>query len=284
MLIPHQVWSRFPFAPKCHPNEYRKGCTYLLWFVLLVSVSCVRVAPKAEEGRVVLRPPKPQSAPKFASVYVVRRGDTLTAIARRYAVEVKELVRRNSLTNAHQIYVGQKLKVPQTPSVPERPSLTREPRKPRPPPIQRRPSTRPQPSACGAHGDAPRDWSRSERGFLWPTDGVVLNAFGRLNGRRYDGIAIGAPRGTPVWASQRGEVILSDYQKGYGQLVVVRHDNGLLTLYGSLERICVREGRRLKAGQLVGLVGMSSGVASPRLYFEVRRGDQTSINPRLVLP
>lgn len=220
--------------------------------------------------------------PVVPAVHVVRAGDTLSEIADRYQIRVRDIVALNQLPNAHSLKVGQKLRLPkpvwrrsETQSSSRRKPYIRDGHRQR---------IRPPSATCSAHSPAPSDWAVSGAGFIWPVDGVVLTGFGHFEGRLHEGLAIGAPLRTPVWASQPGRVIIAEEQKGYGRLVALRHHDGRTTLYGSLNRICVQAEDLVRRGQLVGLVGISSGVASPRLYFELRGSDQTPVNPWRVLP
>lgn len=239
--------------------------------LLVGKLGCATQAPPPrglDRGRVVLG--------GDPSAHVVRSGETLSSIARRYGTTAERLAELNRLDDPNRLAVGQRLRLPAgTRPEPER----RDPGPP--PPIEAR---APDPELdCGAHGPAPEDWAVASTGLVWPADGVVLTRFGNLEGRRHAGLAIGAPLGTPVWASAGGEVVLAGEEPGYGRLVVLRHKGGEVTLYASLERACVEEGREVPRGALLGLVGVSSGVASPRLYFEVREGEG-AVDPRPRLP
>lgn len=200
----------------------------------------------------------------------VAAGETLYGIARRYGTDVATLVRLNGLDDANTLAVGQPLYLPAGTEAPPEPEVPIAPREADPV------------LACNAHVPAP-EGEISKSGFGWPVDGVILTRFGQWEGAKHEGLAIAAPLGSPVWAAADGEVILIGAQPGYGQLVVVRHANGWLSLYGSLERACVQSEGAVRRGQLLGLVGTTSGVASPRLYFELR-GPKGPVDPRPRLP
>lgn len=205
--------------------------------------------------------------------YTVKRGDTLYSIAERFATSVEALSELNAITDPSQLAVGQVLLLPPTVTgvIAEQKTLQTVVGR-RDPPLQ-----------CEAHGPAPTGRPASRQGFSWPVDGVILTRFGQLEGRRHDGLAIGSPEGTPVWASANGKVILAGEEDGYGKLVVVEHKGGWLSLYGSLARLCVGDAQNVLQGQLLGLVGDTSGVASPRLYFELR-SQKGPVDPRPRLP
>ena len=244
-----------------------RPCAFLsLLCIGLGALGCARKAP----------PPQYGAPTADASTHRVRPGETLRSIAARYGVDVEKLAKLNAIRDPNRIRVDQRLRLPEgvRPAPPEP--------HPREPPNVYGPGPDPVLS-CTSHKDAPDDWGVSASGLSWPVDGVVLTRFGRFQGGRHEGLAIGAPLGTPVWSSDAGRVVLADAQPGYGQLVVVDHGKGRVGLYGSLERACVQKGDRVRRGTLIGLVGVSSGVASPRLYFELREANRP-VNPRAELP
>ncbi len=108
----------------------------------------------------------------------------------------------------------------------------------------------------------------------WPVRGKVLAAKGKA-----DGIDIAVPAGTPVKAAENGVVIYAgDGLKEYGNTVLVRHENGLVTVYGHNENIKVSRGDKVIRGQEIARSGMSGNAASPKLHFEVRK-NSTPVDP-----
>ena len=94
--------------------------------------------------------------------------------------------------------------------------------------------------------------------------------FGYRHGRRHQGIDLPYPTGTPVAAAFDGKVRISDYVGGYGNLVVIRHANGLETFYGHLSRRDVSAGDWVSAGDIIGLGGSTGSSTGPHLHFETR--------------
>ena len=254
------------------------------WWVILLwlAAGCAQRAAAPSEWR---RSPAfvDPGAPPLRKVHVVKSGETLSSIAAQHRLPISKVVELNDLQDPNQLRVGQRLRLTRGGVADHAPSPAPEPSsrevKPR-----RAAKREADPKVdCHAHGSAPRGWSSSREGFAWPVDGLVMTKFGKLEGRKHEGLAIGAPKGTPVWASAEGRVVLTGKQQGYGQLVVLAHEKGLVTVYGSLDRPCVKSGDSVRRGALLGLVGDSSGVASPRLYFELRDGE-TRLNPWPRLP
>ena len=94
--------------------------------------------------------------------------------------------------------------------------------------------------------------------------------FGYRHGRRHQGIDLPYPTGTPVAAAFDGKVRISDYVGGYGNLVVIRHANGLETFYGHLSKRSVEAGDWVNAGDIIGLGGSTGRSTGPHLHFETR--------------
>ena len=101
--------------------------------------------------------------------------------------------------------------------------------------------------------------------------------------KMHTGIDFGAPRGTPIRAAGSGTVIFAGWRGGYGRTVMIRHDNGYVTLYAHQSRIArgIRKGVRVNQGQIIGYVGASGRVTGPHLHFEVRIKNRP-VNPRRV--
>jgi murein DD-endopeptidase MepM/ murein hydrolase activator NlpD len=120
--------------------------------------------------------------------------------------------------------------------------------------------------------------------FMRPVDGKVLSGYGpKPDGLHNDGINIKAPRGSAVRAADNGVVayVGSDMQ-GYGNLILIRHADRWMTAYAHMEKMLVKKGDVVKAGQSIGTVGSTGGVDSPQLHFEVRKGTQ-AMNPETYL-
>jgi len=108
-------------------------------------------------------------------------------------------------------------------------------------------------------------------GLAWPLHTVPGDRFGPRGAGFHPGIDLPAPTGTPVHAAAVGRVVLAGPTAGgYGNLVVVRHANGVDTLYAHLSRVLVAHGEYVTVGTLLGLVGVTGEATGPHLHFEVR--------------
>ena len=116
----------------------------------------------------------------------------------------------------------------------------------------------------------------SSSGFVWPAQGKVISKFGTTSdGLRNDGINISAPAGAPVMAAADGTVAYAGNQlRGFGNLVLIRHANGLITAYAHNQSLLVQKGDKVKRGTVIARVGQTGNVAKPQLHFEVRKGEE----------
>jgi LysM repeat protein len=107
-------------------------------------------------------------------------------------------------------------------------------------------------------------------GFAMPVNNIVTSNFGWRKGRPHNGIDIDLNTGDTVVSAFDGVVRMSKYYHGYGNMVVVRHPNGLETLYGHLSKVLVEPGQSLKAGEFLGLGGNTGHSFGSHLHFEIR--------------
>jgi len=114
--------------------------------------------------------------------------------------------------------------------------------------------------------------------------GRVISDFGVSgSGQRNDGINIAAPLGTPIRAAAAGTVSYAGNElKGYGNLILIKHDNGYVTAYAHAESIVVNLGDTVAKGQIIAYAGTTGDVSTPQLHFEIRHGVQP-LNPRSML-
>ncbi|MGQ0507785.1 MAG: peptidoglycan DD-metalloendopeptidase family protein [Myxococcaceae bacterium] len=116
-----------------------------------------------------------------------------------------------------------------------------------------------------------RAFNTSRAGPLrWPLRGVLYGRFGRRGHEPHDGIDLAAPAGTPVVTSSPGTVLFAGVQKGYGNIVIVEHQNGFITLYAHNRDLRVKTGQAVRDGQVLATVGDSGKTSGPHLHFEVR--------------
>jgi len=118
--------------------------------------------------------------------------------------------------------------------------------------------------------------SSSPISMIWPVQGPVISKFGpKGQGLNNDGVNIGAPKGSPVVAAANGIVVYAGSDmKGFGNLVLIRHQGGWVTAYAHLERMMVSKDAVVAQGDMIGTVGKTGNVPSPQLHFETRFKDK----------
>jgi lipoprotein NlpD len=225
-----------------------------------------------------------------AGDHVVQRGDTLYSIAWQHGLKVDELARLNRLHAPFTIYPGQRLRIRpgSTPRVRPlaRPALLRPAPLPGPKPVPVAPG---QAKAAAAPVPAPAPASARLAGappydgqWQWPTRGKLLRGYQEnANGKK--GIDISGHHGQPVKAAAGGKVVyVGSGLVGYGRLIIVKHNDSLLSAYGHNSKLLVAEGDHVRAGQLIAKMG-SSGTSRTALYFEIRK-DGKPVDPLRYLP
>jgi len=209
----------------------------------------------------------------------VSAGETMHAIAREHQVSLSALVRENRVAPPYTIRVGQRLRLP-APTAGAKPV-------PAPPPGQvadrstnaaPRPATKPRATSTARRQAAniPKPPQRSGSRFAWPAEGRVIARFGRQkSGLHNDGINIALPAGAPIKAAESGVVVYAGNEvRGFGNLILLRHDGGWVSAYGHNETILVDVGDVVRRGQKMATAGQSGGVDRTQLHFELRRGRQ----------
>jgi len=116
-----------------------------------------------------------------------------------------------------------------------------------------------------------------------PLNGTVTSEFGLRDGRPHKGIDISSDKGDPIHAALKGKVVYSGTQRGYGNVIILEHDDYIMTDYAHNEANLVRLGETVNNGQPIATVGQTGTASGPHLHFEYRIKGK-AINPREVLP
>ena len=221
----------------------------------------------------------------------VAAGQTGIAIARAYGVPWSAIIAENALTEPYVLRVGQRLRLPA--GAPQQPLSLEEQAQAFTLDIDaimtgaQTAEASPPPAAPVRTIAAPVAPAQPVAGyrFQWPVSGRVLARYGPAGaGRVNNGIRIGAALGTPVRAARAGRVVYAGSDIGLlGGLILIEHDEGWHSAYGHLDRVAVREGDRVSAGQIIATVGQSGQVPSPQLHFELRR-NRATVDPLRQLP
>jgi murein DD-endopeptidase MepM/ murein hydrolase activator NlpD len=243
----------------------------------------------------------PTSRTQFGQgdTHVVRPGETLFAVGRSYGLSPFTIAEHNQLREPYDLRVGQTLRIPSNGAVAARPND--------PPASSGQPMTLDQQMAARQDAQAPntqvqfdqqarapeaiaapqssqgtpdqRDASTTAT-FRWPVKGRVISTFGeKPTGMRNEGINIAVPEGTSVRAAGSGIVAYAGNElKGYGNLVLIRHDGGWVTAYAHNKELFVNRGDSVNRGDVIANAGQTGSVTSPQVHFEVRKG-ATAVDP-----
>ncbi|MDX1581326.1 MAG: M23 family metallopeptidase [Alphaproteobacteria bacterium] len=197
-----------------------------------------------------------------AQTHTVKRGETTYSISRQYGVDLTSLVRLNDIPPPYTIHVGQVLKLPMQTRTPVVGEISRQPAAATPPPPP-----------------------RSGSGFDWPARGTIISGFGPKGGGVHnDGINIRVPSGSPVKASETGTVVYAGSElKGFGNLLLIRHQGGWVSAYAHNEALLVKRGDQVMRGQVIARAGSTGSVDEPQVHFELRQGSR-AVDPLKYLP
>jgi lipoprotein NlpD len=222
--------------------------------------------------------------------YTVQAGDTLYRIALDQDVEVEEIVAWNGLNDANRIYPGRRLRM-EAPAAPIRNAgQTGTPRQGDASRAPARPlAQREAPAETTSHvapvkyspGPTPDSSPALPSGWVWPASGEVAVRFDPAAGNK--GIDIVAEAGTPVRAAASGRVAYAgEGPRGYGQIVIIKHDAARLSVYAHQSRVEVKEGQSVPRGMVIGEMGRT-GSSRVKLHFEIREYGKP-VDPTLFLP
>ncbi|CAH0441839.1 peptidoglycan DD-metalloendopeptidase family protein [Ralstonia pseudosolanacearum] len=218
-----------------------------------------------------LEPPPP-------GYYRVKRGDTLYSIALRNGQAPRDLVTWNNIANPNQIEVDQLIRVVPPTADASATSAVATPVRP--------PNTTTQPIDAVPAATSPVASSGASAGatdgaiaLAWPAHGQVI---GHFDDKANKGIDIGGKRGDAVTAADDGKVIHVGPLRGYGNLVIIKHNDTFLTAYGNNDKVLVTEQSTVKKGQKIAEMG-STDADRVKLHFEVRRNGKP-VDPMRFLP
>ena len=280
------------------PRRERNLILTLMSAVALAVAGCAAPSKPAQRAPVVDRtagatpttssaaalPPGAENAGK-PGYYSVRPGDTLMRIGLETGQSWRDLAQWNGLTNPNLIEVGQVLRVvPPTSAAPAAATAPAEAGTATSAvsgsSVQGRPLDASPASATTNAAAAPKPASSDEVNFLWPTRGQVVDNFDEA---RYKGIGIAGRIGEPVLAAADGRVVYAGAGlRGYGNLVILKHNNTYLTAYAHNQTILVKEDQTVRQGQKIAEMG-SSDSDRVKLHFEVRRQGKP-VDPLKYLP
>ena len=265
---------------------FRLGFTALALLALAACTSSPRTpAPVETRGsspKVIAQPVAP--APETVKVmpgaenagkpgyYTVQRGDTLTRIALDHGHSWRDLASWNSLPNAHLIEVGQVLRVASPSATVESSGVVVQPLG-----VSAEVATAPKPVAAPTPTPSAND---EGLGFAWPASGSVIGGFDEAKNK---GLDIGGKAGDPVLAAADGQVVYAGAGlRGYGNLIILKHNNTFLTAYAHNQALLIKEDQKVRKGQKIAEMGKTDA-DRVKLHFEIRRQGKP-VDPAKYLP
>ena len=240
-----------------------KWLLILLTTLLLAACSSQNSrAPVAD----ISRPPA-----QYSGTHIVEKGETLYAISWRYGRDFRELAANNHIAPPYVIYPGQRIKLAKQSSPAKQVAHQ---------PTKKWTTVNISPATTSASKQTTVSQAPLQgRGvWLWPAQVTLARGFSSQN----NGLDIVAQEGTPVVATAGGEVVYSGSGlRGYGQLIIIKHDDRYLSAYAHNRLLLVKEGDTVKVGQKIAEMG-SSGTDSVKLHFEIRQ-EGKPVDPLLFL-
>lgn len=252
-----------------------------------VMVGCQSMGGGSSSAPIIDKRPASSKAgearPRIVAVngqYTVQRGDTLFRIAQEVGQSVSDLVAWNGLNNPNDLKVDQVLRVvpPETSPATQTGSVTA------PGSVEVRPSG--SPAVTDKANDTAKDGNGADNGriviegmsWVWPTEGAIIQPYTAAR----KGIAVGGQMGQAVVAAGAGTVLYAGSVRGYGNLVIVKHTNTLLSAYAHNKSILVKEGQSVTQGQKIAEMG-NTDTDQVKLHFEIRQQGKP-VDPTKFLP
>lgn len=229
----------------------------------------------------------------YPNFHEVKEGESINTIAGIYDIKIEEIAKLNNLKFPYDLYPGDKIKIAkninnqnsldninQTSTNSLNNKTNQSSSKIDTKQIKSSNNSSYNKNSIGKNADAYSSSSNQNDNFCWPIKGKIISHFGpQSKGLFNDGINIIAQEGQKVVAAQDGVIAyIGNELKGYGNLVIIKHDKGWITAYAHLKEYNVKRGEKILRGQKIGLAGNTGKVKSPQLYFGLRKG-RDAVNP-----
>lgn len=228
----------------------------------------------------VKQPPGFENAGK-AGYYTVKPGDTLIRIALDHGQSSADIARWSNVENPNRIEIGQVLRVvpPVATGVVTKPVTTASVSPVAAPAASAASADKPA-AAVAATTPAPVATGDDDIAWIWPSNGMVVAGFDEVKNK---GLDIGGAEGDPVVAAADGRVVyVGAGLRGYGNLIILKHNNTFLTAYAHNKTLLIKEDQSVRKGQKIAEMG-SSDADRVKLHFEVRRQGKP-VDPAKYLP
>ena len=189
--------------------------------------------------------------------YKVRKGDTLYSIAKKNGMTVAALARLNGLQPPYNLSIGQQLKLTQWDNATQSTTTNA--------------TTKNTGTATTTKNNVTIPKSAQSKRFDKPAAGKIIQGFTSTANAHNEGINIAGKLGDPIMAADSGQVVYAGNElKGYGNLLLIKHNDGWITAYAHNDTLLVKKGAQVARGQKIATMGQTGSVKSPQLHFEVR--------------
>lgn len=262
----------------CQKSNYRKQMFQIATYVSII-VICVVMTGCISSREFISTEEKFSESKKATGFHIVEKGDTLFSIAWTYGWDYHELASTNSIVKPYTIYSGQKIDIANPPLTKKAANTTSVGKSSKPRAKQEKPASQPMKKS---YFTPIKSSLSAKKGWFWPTKGKVIERFSTRKPQN-KGIDISGKKGESVNAAAAGTVVYAGKGlRGYGNLVIIKHDTKFLSAYAHTSRILVREKEKIKAGQIIAEIG-STGTDRVKLHFEIRRNGRP-VDPLQFLP
>ena len=239
-------WHMTAYTIKAKDNLWSIARKFETDHKLIIKANNIKNPSHLLETKTILVPNR------LGCYYNVKKGDTVTAISKKYKADTGQIAFVNGIKEGS-IRIGQKLFIPdgKEPAAPKAEQQQKNV-------IAKTVKTKP-------------------IAFVWPLKGKITSGFGNRRDpfdgtpKFHSGIDISVNEGTKVRAARDGRVIFSGWKDGYGNTVIMRHEDGYITVYAHNLRNTIEEGKSVKQGETVALSGQTGAVTGAHLHFEIRK-------------
>ena len=238
-------WHLTSYTIKAKDNLWSIARKFETDHKLIIKANDIKNPSHLLENKTILVPNR------LGCYHNVKKGDTITSISQKYKSDMEKIVLVNDIKGSS-IRIGQKLFIPgaKEPSVPK---------------------------AEQQKNVIAKTAQVKVIAFAWPLKGKITSGFGNRRDpfdgtpKFHSGIDISVNEGTSVKASRDGSVIFSGWKDGYGNTVIIRHEDGYITVYAHNLKVTVEEGAVVKQGAVIALSGQTGAVTGAHLHFEIRK-------------
>jgi len=251
-------WHHTKYQIQKNDNIWKIAQKFNTSYKLILLANTIENPDILKPGKIILVPNK------IGVFHKVKKGESLSAIAHLYKVPVYNIITNNSLKNSNRVFHGQTIFIPDT-----HVNIS---------------DIKNNSIVAKKEPESIHNQIKSNISLLWPVNGKITSSFGtRRNplgkGRQFHcGLDISCDVGTPVKAALDGTVIYAGWKDGYGNVVVLKHDKGYISVYGHNSENVVHEGDSVQKGQVIAKSGMTGSVTGAHVHFEFRKYI-TPLNP-----